>query len=436
VNDIVMPALMREWELLQKAVVPPLLELDHRRPPRTWSIGCVEDAVAVAVAYEHAHHSDAAPGDIEFEEIELYVALAPQLSGEVGFRLADLRFVPFDSQEAYFIRQDRRWVADEVIAERVLLGDPPAPVDLVTLRPGAADGEIGLDEILERLVPGGHLLVIGTTPGSRAVSDGMEPVEATGAGTVYRKPRRAGSGRATARSQAAAPVQPVPAEPLETVAHRRTQEELVQSHLRLARSLARRFAHHGEPTDDLEQVAMLALVKAAKRFDPGRDTRFATYATSSILGELKRHFRDKTWMLRVPRSVQETYLSVKQARDELTHTLGASPTVQAIAAHLGTTEAAVLDAMRAGDNFWPASLDARNANTPNADLPMEDDSLDQTLDRLQVRRLLPGLDDREQLVLKRLYFEDCTQREVAAELGVSQMQVSRLLARALSKLRS
>ena len=222
----------------------------------------------------------------------------------------------------------------------------------------------------------------------------------------------------------------------ETLAHRRAQRELVEAHVRLARSLARRFAHHGEPTNDLEQVAMLALVKAAKRFDPERNTRFATYATSSILGELKRHFHDKTWMLRVPRPVQELYLSVKQTRDEMTHELFTTPTNGQIAERLGVTEEAVLGAVGAGDNFWPASLDGRAGEESGVEVPVHDQSFDQCLDRLHVQSSLPGLDDRERLVLKRGYSRDSTQREVAAELGVSQMQVSRLLAQAVNKLRA
>jgi RNA polymerase sigma-B factor len=130
------------------------------------------------------------------------------------------------------------------------------------------------------------------------------------------------------------------------------------------------------------------------------------------------------------------YLSVKQARNELTNSLGASPTVRQIADFLETTEAAVLDAMGAGDNFWPASLDKRTGDEPPTEVPVVDLSLDQSLDRLQVQRRLPELDESEHLVLKRIYFDSFSQREVAAELGVSQMQVSRILARALSKLRS
>jgi RNA polymerase sigma-B factor len=223
---------------------------------------------------------------------------------------------------------------------------------------------------------------------------------------------------------------------LDTLARRRAQDELVGSHIRLAASLARRFAHRGESAEDLQQVAMLALVKAAKRFDPGRETRFATYATTSILGELKRHFRDKTWMLKVSRPVQELYLEVKQARDELTHTLGASPSLSQIADCLGVPEQSVREALQAAGTFWPASLEGRAMDDPCTEVPIIDTALELSVDRVDLQRLLPGLDPNEQLALRRIYFDERTQRDVAAELGVSQMQVSRLLTRALKKLRT
>jgi RNA polymerase sigma-B factor len=229
---------------------------------------------------------------------------------------------------------------------------------------------------------------------------------------------------------------PPSTEPTETLAQRQWQADLVQSHIRLAHSLARRFAHHGEPADDLEQVALLALVKAARRFDANRDTAFATYATASILGELKRHFRDKTWMLRVPRSLQERYLAVKEAREELNQELGCSPTIAQIAARVGVSEEAILEAMEAGDSYWPASLDVGTSeDEPVTEVPVVDEGFDRSLDRQQLRNLLPRLEHRELVILQRLYFDGWTQRRVADEIGVSQMQVSRLLVRTIAKLR-
>jgi RNA polymerase sigma-B factor len=417
------PTLLREWELLQSDVIPPLLA-NSSESPTAWAMGSIDDAVALAVAFQHAQQSDGC------DAIDVYTSETSAGATEAGFALADLRGVPGVRESGCLIRLDRRWVADEGLAEHVYLADPSDPVDLVTVRASQVQGDARLDEAVDQLRPGGQLLVI-TAEASHELPmpAGVTAVGANGTGRVYRKCGRAGPrGRSAYHSR----TKTLP----ETLAHRRAQRELVEAHVRLARSLARRFAHHGEPTNDLEQVAMLALVKAAKRFDPERNTRFATYATSSILGELKRHFRDKTWMLRVPRPVQELYLSVKQTRDEMTHELCTTPTNAQIAERLGVSEEAVLGAVGAGDNFWPASLDGRAGEESGIEVPVHDQSFDQCLDRLHVQNSLPGLDDRERLVLKRVYFDDSTQREVAAELGVSQMQVSRLLAQAVNKLRA
>jgi RNA polymerase sigma-B factor len=418
------PTLLREWELLQSDVIPALLE-DSTQPPTAWSIGSIDDAVALAVAFQHAQPSD------DCDSLDVYASDPSPGARETGFALADLRSIPSSmSETACLVRHDRRWVADESLAEHVYLSDPSDPVDLVTLRASESDTHDRLDEAVDQLRPGGRLLLISSHHEYSDTIPGLQAVGATGSGRVYSKCRssRQSPGLSATRCRISPQA--------ETLARRRAQDELVEGHVRLARSLARRFSHHGEPTDDLEQVAMLALVKAAKRFDPERNTRFATYATSSILGELKRHFRDKTWMLRVPRPVQELYLSVKQARDELTHELSATPTNEQIAKRLGVGKDAVLQAVGAGDNFWPASLDGRAGDESGTEVPVIDHSFDQCLDRLQVQSSLPGLESRERVVLKRVYFDGATQREVAAELGVSQMQISRLLAQAVNKLRA
>ncbi len=223
---------------------------------------------------------------------------------------------------------------------------------------------------------------------------------------------------------------------LDSLAQCQLQHDLVRQHVRLARALAHRFLHRGEPADELEQVALLALVKASRRFDPSRNNTFATYASVSILGELKRHFRDKTWMLRVPRSTQELYLAIKEAREDLGHELGRTPTPAQIADRLGVGEEAVLEALEAGGTYWTTSLDLRGPDGERGvDIPVADGGLDRALDRERLRGVLPRLDHREQLVLRRLYFDGYTQQRVADELGASQMQVSRLLARTIAKLR-
>jgi RNA polymerase sigma-B factor len=222
----------------------------------------------------------------------------------------------------------------------------------------------------------------------------------------------------------------------EPTARRPSEPDLVDGHLDLARSLARRFRNRGEPADDLDQVAFVALIKAARRFDPDRHIAFSTYATVNILGELKRHFRDKTWMLRVPRATQELYLSIKDARADLGHRLARTPTVSEIASHLGVAEVEVIDATLAGGTYWPASLDVYGPDGERSiDIPVIDACLDRAIEREQMRTLLRQCDPRERLILKRIYLDGETQQQVAEEIGSSQMQVSRVLARTLVKLR-
>jgi RNA polymerase sigma-B factor len=419
------PALLREWETLQSEVVPPLLEIVDGRQAKCWSIGSVEDAVAVGVAYEHAKSSDAA-------SMQVY---AGGLDGsgpvESGFTLSDLRCLPGRAHSPYFVRHERKWVVEDDIAERVILGDPVEAVDLVTLRPRSHGSDGCMSDVVSQLCEGGQLLLVTADPDRDALDppDGVKHVAETRAGIVYRKDGGCGAPARTAMGES-------DTGGLDTLARRRAEDELVGSHIRLAASLARRFAHRGESAEDLQQVAMLALVKAAKRFDPGRETRFATYATTSILGELKRHFRDKTWMLKVSRPVQELYLEVKQARDDLTHTLGASPSLSQIADCLAVPEQSVREALQAAGTFWPASLEGRAMDDPSTEVPIIDTALELSVDRVDLQRLLPGLDPNEQLAVRRIYFDERTQRDVAAELGVSQMQVSRLLTRALKKLRT
>ena len=217
-----------------------------------------------------------------------------------------------------------------------------------------------------------------------------------------------------------------------------TRDDLVLKYQGLARALARRFSHRGEPLDDLEQVAMLALVKAARRHDPERHDTFAGYATASILGELKRHFRDKTWMMRVPRSVQERYLALKTANDELSQRLGASPTVTQLAAYLQISEEDVLGAQEAAQDYFPLSLDAPRPEEGGGPMEVgtEDERIELNVSLREMRECISVLDDSEKLLLKRIYFDNWSQRQVASGIGVSQMQVSRMMSRTLGKLRT
>ncbi|MBV8981076.1 MAG: RNA polymerase sigma factor SigF [Acidimicrobiia bacterium] len=220
----------------------------------------------------------------------------------------------------------------------------------------------------------------------------------------------------------------------------RVRDELVTAHLGLAEYLARRFANRGEPLDDLVQVASVGLLKAVDRFDPGRGLEFSTYATPTIVGELKRHFRDKGWAVRVPRRVQELHLRLGKVVSTLAQDLGRSPTIGEIAERAGASEEEVLEAMEAGRAYRFASLDAPAAgdddNQSMASQLGEDDPLLAGIEhRVALSPLIAELPRREQLILHLRFFEGLTQSEIAGRLGISQMHVSRLLARSLAKLR-
>jgi len=410
-------ALMRDWEWLQEQVIPPLIGGDRRPPAQVWSIGSMADAIAVTVAFADSAKSG-------HQGLRAYVSGCQSPVSPVSFAHADLGSLPESSRAAWFRQEQRRWVPEPAIADQVILGEPSGLVDLVTLRSLHDVESVPYGgPAPSRLRQGGYLLMVEP---SAAVPAELRPVD--GQGRLF---QRVTSPPAEATSN------PVPrVDRTESLARQQRQQELVSQHVNLARSLARRFLHRGEPADDLEQVAFLALVKAARRFDPSHQTAFSTYATVSILGELKRHFRDKTWMLKVPRSSQELYLSIKDAREELGHQLGRSPTMDEIARQLGVDVDNVVEAVAAGGSYWPASLDVYSSDGERSvDVPVVDASLDRAVDRQQLRSLLPRLDQREQLILKRIYFDGETQQRVAQEIGASQMQVSRLLARTLEKLR-
>ena len=228
------------------------------------------------------------------------------------------------------------------------------------------------------------------------------------------------------------------------VEYRRTGErqlrnELIEAHQGLAAHIARRFANRGEQLDDLKQVAFVGLLKAVERFDPGRNLEFSTFATATIEGELKRHFRDKTWAIRPPRRRQELHLRLGSAVGELSQQLGRAPRVPEVAAHLGVTEDEVLDAMDAGGAYRPSSLDAPHGGSESGSLESrigaEDTGFELAEHRLVVEELLSGLPEREQTIVRLRFFEDMGQAEIAAQVGISQMHVSRLLARTLLQLR-
>jgi len=218
------------------------------------------------------------------------------------------------------------------------------------------------------------------------------------------------------------------------------RDQLIEAHLGLAEYLARRFSNRGEPLDDLVQVASVGLLKAVDRFEPDRGVEFSTYATHTVVGELKRHFRDKGWAVRAPRRMQELYLRLGKVVANLSQELGRSPTIPELAQEAQVSEEEVLEALEAGQAYRFASLDAPSpgedeGDTMGAQLGSEDPGLIDAEHRATLSPLLSKLPAREQTILHLRFFEGLTQSEIASRLGISQMHVSRLLARSLAQLR-
>lgn len=221
----------------------------------------------------------------------------------------------------------------------------------------------------------------------------------------------------------------------------RLRAELIEAHIGLAEYLSRRFSNRGEPMDDLVQVASMGLVKAVDRFDPGRGFEFSTYATHTIVGELKRHFRDKGWAIRVPRRMQELHLRLSSLVSTLHQDLGRSPTIAEIAQAAGVSEEEVLEAMEAGQAYRFASLDApapggEEGGSMGSMLGEEDSGMLDVEHRVSLGPLVATLPERQQRILQLRFVDGLTQSEIANQLGISQMHVSRLLARSLTQLRS
>lgn len=218
------------------------------------------------------------------------------------------------------------------------------------------------------------------------------------------------------------------------------REQLVMSHLNLVRFLANKFKNRGEPLDDLVQVGYLGLLKAIDRFDPDRGLEFTTYATPTILGEIKRHFRDKGWSVRVPRRLQELSAKVNQATDTLTTQFQRLPTIQEIADYLDASVDEVLEAMESSSAYSSVPLEG-TGSSENDDAPSvidrygsEDNELAFTDDRLVIEEALKGFSPREREVIELRFLKGMTQIEIAEQLGISQVQVSRLLRRTLKKI--
>jgi RNA polymerase sigma-B factor len=218
------------------------------------------------------------------------------------------------------------------------------------------------------------------------------------------------------------------------------RDQLVETHLPLVEYLARRFRNRGELHDDLVQVATIGLIKSVDRFDLERGVEFSTYATPTIVGEIKRHFRDKGWAIRVPRRLQELKLSLAKATSELSQRNGRSPTVAELAGFLGMSDEDVLEGLESANAYSTVSLDTPESGDSDAlavadTLGVVDESLEGVEYRESLKPLLDQLPPREKRILLLRFFSNMTQSQIAIELGISQMHVSRLLARTLAQLR-
>ena len=216
---------------------------------------------------------------------------------------------------------------------------------------------------------------------------------------------------------------------------------LIEEHLPYARHVALRYGGRGELTEDFVQVAYLALVKAVDNFDPERGTAFLGYATPVILGEIKKYFRDATWDVHVPRSMQELTRTVRACAERMTRELARSPRIDEIAARIAVPAELVTEALVAMDSYTVASLDRPLRGEPGSPslvelLGGEDERLEAVVDRTALKPLIAALDERDRSILMMHFFQGMTQREIGARLGYSQMHISRLLASVLGRLRA
>lgn len=249
------------------------------------------------------------------------------------------------------------------------------------------------------------------------------------------------------RSAATVSLMPSVLSDLELFARMRAEDPLardmlIERYLPLARRLARRYQHTDEPIEDLIQVASIGLLKAVDRFDCSREVMFSSYAVPTILGELKRHFRDRTWSVRVPRDLQELALRVDQTVLRMSLGQRRAPSVGEIARVVEASEEQVLEALEAMGAYRASSLDAprstRDEETETAAeaLGSDDHGFDRAEERATLAPLMARISERERIVLRLRFGDDLTQAEIGARIGVSQMQVSRLIRQALARLRA
>jgi RNA polymerase sigma-B factor len=217
------------------------------------------------------------------------------------------------------------------------------------------------------------------------------------------------------------------------------RSELVRMHMPIARGIARRYAQYDEPVEDVQQAAMLGLVKAINRYDANRGERFLAYAGPTMTGEVKRHFRDRTWLLRMPRRLQELRLVMRDARRDFFREHNRAPTVSEIAAILDIGEEEAVEVIGASDAYRPISLDTPIGDDDEAEtygdlIGGDDAAIEDTVDHMALRPLLEKLPERERMILLYRFYGNKTQTEIAELIGLSQMHVSRLISRTLASL--
>jgi RNA polymerase sigma-B factor len=219
------------------------------------------------------------------------------------------------------------------------------------------------------------------------------------------------------------------------------REQLIEQYMSLVRSLARRYSYRGEPLEDLVQIGAIGLIKAIDRFDLDRGVELTTYATPNIIGEIKRHFRDKGWAVRVPRGLQELNVQLSRLVEQLTVQLARSPTIPELAKAAGVEEEEVLEALESGRAYTSLSLSVGGGGGDDDDLdPLESLGTEEHQYEVSEDRavLAPGfkaLDERERKILQLRFFDGLTQSQIAQQVGISQMHVSRLIRRSLEKIR-
>ena len=218
------------------------------------------------------------------------------------------------------------------------------------------------------------------------------------------------------------------------------REQLIEQYMSLVRSLARRYSYRGEQLDDLVQIGSIGLIKAIDRFDLDRGVELTTYATPNIIGEIKRHFRDKGWSVRVPRGLQELNVQLSKLIEQLTVQLGRSPTIPELAKAAGVEEEEVLEALESGRAYSSLSLSSGGGDgdddlDPLESIGTEEHQYEVSEDRAVLAPGFKALDERERRILQLRFFDGLTQSQIAQQVGISQMHVSRLIRRSLEKIR-